>query len=650
MKFSYSVIKGFAPKLKNKNELIDALAMHSFETEDGSADVLEVSVPPNRFSDAASHYGLAREAAAIFNIEVKEPPLRELGQSGTKDFEVKVEENNLCPRYTAAYFENIKVAPSPKWLAEALKNCGLRPISNIVDIMNYVMLETGQPLHAFDADKLAKKTIIVRKARDKEVIVSIDNVRYELSKDALLIADPEKPLAIAGIKGGAGSEVTSETKRIIVEAANFDSVSVYKTSRALKLATDASVRFSHDLAPALAKFGLSRAARLLEEVAGAQFKSWFDSETKPEGRHFIKLDLAKLNSLAGHEFKAEEAAGYLSRLGFQKAVANEWTAPELRPDIYTHEDLAEEVIRLYGVNDLKPAPPQVALRPSEEREMLVLKDRLRKFLVGVGLDEVYNNSFVAEADLALGDFWQNEPQALTNPLSAEFAFLRPNLAINLLKNIADNFRFAKAVRIFEIGHIFGALGRGKINERAVLGLALGEKNKETFFELKGIVAELLESFGLTDFTFIDWPKPLSELKAGLKIEVDSQTIGYLAHFKEGLSVAELDIAALLTQVEDEYSFEPLPKYPAVERDISVFVSADERIGDIILAIEKMNPSLIEDVALIDEYEDPKRERTQSITLRIVFQAEDRTLTNEEVDKEMRRITNYLQRKYKTQVR
>src|SRR3989344_4063455 len=266
MKFSFNLIKKLAPGKYNKAELAEKLNLHSFETADLGGDVLEVAVTPNRFSDAASHLGIAREAAAIFGVKLNDP-LSAVLKYGHKDqgvFRVNVKEKKLCLRYLAAYAAEIKIGPSPKWLKEVLETCGLRSINNVVDITNYVTLEIGQPIHAFDADKVSGG-LVVRRAQKGESITTIDNNKFNLDPEIMVIADAKQPLDIAGIKGGKSSEISAGTKRILVESANFDSANIYKTSRKLVLRTDASVRFSHNLSPELAKMGIQRALSLLKE-------------------------------------------------------------------------------------------------------------------------------------------------------------------------------------------------------------------------------------------------------------------------------------------------------------------------------------------------------------------------------------------------
>ncbi len=642
--------------------------MHAFETESGAGDTIEVSIPPNRYTDAASHWGIAREAAAILNLKSKEiPPLRNSTPKiltplykGMEPFKIEVRNKKLCPRYVAAYFENIKVGSSPKWMQKVLKDCGFRPINNVVDIMNYTMLETGEPLHAFDADKITGG-IFIRQAKEGERITSIDGVPYRLTKDMLVIADKKQVLAIAGIKGGRGSEVTLNTKRIIVEAANFDARSIYRTSKALNLKTDASIRFSHGIHPFLAGEGMNRAMELLKKESGAKLKGVFDSEKKPPPRRLLKFDIDEFNHLIGGNLDFKIALGYLKRLGF-KVRGKLIEIPVLRPDIETHEDLAEEVARLFGYNRLKPQPPQVALKPPESDERLIFKDKIRRILAALGLNEVYHYSFVSDEDLKKFGL-RNYALKLENPLSREFNSLRPSLIPNLLKGATFNSKFLTTIKTFEIGRVFMKTGK-KTSELETLAIMLASEKEEMFFELKGIMEQLFEGIGLVDYAMVepshrrwvnDFTKGFISKNSLLEIESDHKGFAYLGKSKTApagwqVSVFEADLERLFEFVEGEKEYRPMPKYPSVMRDLSLLVRASVKIGDIIQEIQAVNVHLIEDVDLIDEYRDPNWKNRQSITLRIVFQSDKKTLTNTEVDREMKKIVARLEDKFGAQIR
>ena len=694
MKFSYSLIKKLVPAInphtkrglasltqknkyprygvgvKSKKDLINKLNLHFFEAEDLSGNVLDISIPPNRFSDAASHIGIAREVSAILGLKYKEiKPLKINPQSReVKPLKVEIQDKNLCPRYVAQYFENIKIAATPKWVKDVLIDCGLRPINNVVDIMNYAMLETGQPLHAFDYDKLAtsdkrQATIIVRRAKKGEKITTLDDKSYELNENILVIADIKRPLAIAGIKGGKEAEVDKNTKRIVVESANFNGVNIYKSSKTLKLSTDASLRFSHNISPELTIIGLNRASQLLAEVSGAKAGQIVDVNFTKSRKKIIKFNLEKFNQFIGLNLDVKTARLYLERLGFkinqnQKLKAENSflvEAPLLRQDIELFEDLAEEAIRLHGYNRLKSRPPHIHLHLSGFEDQIVLKDKIRKVLTAAGLSEVSNYTFVGETDLVFGKNWKGKAIELENPISSQFKYLRPSLAPHLLKNIEGNFRFFDEVKIFEIGKVFLGDKNNKLNEKLILGLALASKNnKQVFFELKGVIKEFFGKIGLVDYLMPEMVDGNNYLQSNevLKIESDGVVIGYLGGVNKGFikgdaALAEIDLDALLKLVVEEHEYRPLPKYPSMMRDISILVEPTVRVGEIMQAIQEVDLKYIEDVDLIDEYDVASK---RSLTFRVIFQAQDRTLTNKEINQEMEKIVKILKNKFKVQIR
>ncbi|MBI3046396.1 MAG: phenylalanine--tRNA ligase subunit beta [Candidatus Harrisonbacteria bacterium] len=649
MKFSFSLIKKLVPGRYTKSELTEKLNLHSFETADLGGDVLEIAVTPNRFSDAASHLGIAREAAAIFGIPLKDP-LEEKLKYGHKDqgvFRVNVKEKNLCRRYLASYVSKIKVGPSPKWLKEVLETCGLRSINNVVDIMNYVMLEIGQPLHAFDADKVSGG-LVARRAQKGETITTIDNQKFNLDSEVLVIADAKQPLAIAGIKGGKSSEVTSGTKRILVEAAHFESANIYKTSRKLALRTDASVRFSHFLSPELPELGMRRALALLQELAAATIHPPIDVYAKKAGLRLVPFNLKKMSDLIGEHFKEKEVLQVLSNLGFKKK-GKSLSVPALRMDIDGLEDIAEEVARIKGYNNLPSRPPSIALGAAQEEEQINLKNRLRKFSAGVGFSEVYNYSFLAEKEVG------SRAVAIANPISSQAGFLRDSLKMGLRKNLESNKRFFEEVRVFEIGKVFSE-EKGRVEERLMLGMGILAKN--SYLEIKGVLDSLLTGLGIIEYELIE------KNPARLEVKLENLLVGNLDLISElkNAAVLELNLDLLLKEMDEEREFAPLPKFPVITRDLSIFVPEETRVGEVLEMIQRVSAKLVNDVDLIDFYEPdeklrPKQDRSEtqekrrkSLTFRIVFQAEDRTLTDAEADREMAAINQILIDKFDAELR
>ncbi len=665
MKFSYSLIKKLLPKVPPQATLVGELNLKSFETE-SDGKTLEISVSPNRFSDAASHWGIAKEAAAIFKLKM--PPLKS-GivnlPAGKGILKISVKAPDLCPRYEARYFELKKSIPpaASRKIKGFLNDCGLNSINPVVDIMNYVMLEVGQPLHAFDADKLSARgasalgggknnkgqyEIIIRRAKSKEKIKTLDNQSVELDEDLLVIADAKKPLAIAGIKGGKEAEITAKTRKIIIEAATFDGANIFKTSKRIGLQTDASSRFAHNLSPALAGLGADRATVLLKGL-GAEFIDSFSYYPKPVGRELIEFDVEKFNRLIGTDLDGKTLIGRLESLGFEiksdKKNKNVFLVkvPVLRTDISSFEDLAEEAARLGGYNSLKGAAPVISLASAKEEDIVLFKEKIRGILTGLGFDEVYNYSFVSkkEAD-------KEEPEKnlefIKNPLSEQFEVLRPSLKIGLMKNFEENARFFERFQVFEIGKVFGKDDKGGAAEKWNLGMILAAKKENRFLELKGAADELFKKIGLADYF-------LKETPLGLRIETDSMVIGEL-NFIPGkkdyaLVLAEIkDLEKLMNLTEGEKEFEPFPKYPAIVRDLSFLIEKQFRIGNILMDISRYDLSDIENVDLADEYTDEDmKEDMRSLTFRLIFRSDKKTLLDKEVDKKITGIKKMLEDKY-----
>jgi len=519
------------------------------------------------------------------------------------------------------------------------------------------MLETGQPLHAFDANLVAGE-IGVRLAKRGEEIATIDGGNYRLDGSDLVIADEKGPLAIAGVKGGKRAEVSPATRKIIVEAANFDSPGIYKTSRRLNLFTDASARFSHGLSLALVDFGMRRATELLKEICKIKVGEVTSAGSVKEPKRILKFDINKFNLLAGLELKDGVAMDYLKRLGFKvtgSAGRRLVEVPPERTDISIFEDLAEEIINLYGYEQLPANPPRVPLVPVHSEEGVLLKEKVREIMRGFGLSEVYNYSFVSRKQLveyAEPKWWG--AVSLLNPISADFQYLRPSLTLHLMRNIKDNLRFYDGVRIFEIGKTFVDKD-GKFEEKSVLGAAIGLKQENPIFELKGVINELLQQLGLTEYFLrdLDWDLRFLDQDNSLRIESDHQVLGYVGLPKNSgtMAIAEIFLDKLFRLVEEEKEYEPVPKYPSIMRDISLLVPTDLRVNRILEEMQRAAPKFLDDVDLVDFYEDTNlKEGRKSLTFRLVFQADDRTLTDEEVGQEMEKIIAALTEQFEVEVR
>ena len=621
MKISYNWLQDLiGKKLPDPEKLADLLTFHSFEVEEvikqDSDWILDIDVLPNRAHDCLSHNGIAREIAVLLKIPFKlvnySKKIKEDKELASKNIKIEVKDNKLCPRYTARVITDVKVESSPKWIQDRLKVCGLKPISNIVDIANYVMLETGQPMHIFDADKLKNGKIIVRLANNKEKIVSLDNEKYDLDENILVIADQKDPICIAGIKGGVGPSVDEQTKRVVLEAANFDFQTIRNTSRQLKLKTDASWRFENELDPNLTEEAMNMCAFLIQDICqGKVLKDIINIYPKKVYPKKVKLDNDQVRKLLGVNISDKEINDILKRLGLDKEI------PTNRLDISIPEDLIEEIGRIYGFEKIQSKLPEAILIPSKRNEDLIYQNKIKDILTNLGFTEVYNYSLVNKEEMGLIE--------LANPVSQEQGYLRSSLIPLLIKNVKNNKKYFKNVRLFEIGKVFD-LDNKKISEKKKLS---GILYPEDFYQLKGVIDTLLNRIGISDIWYDD-----SNNKTEIKI--GSEILGWLDK-----SVFEIDFTKLVELATEERIYTAPSKYPAMVRDIALWVDQNTKVAEVLNVINTVGGSLVSDVDLFDMYPGDDK---KSLAFHIIFQSNERTLIDKEVNELQEKIIKALEEK------
>jgi phenylalanyl-tRNA synthetase beta chain len=643
----------------------------------------------NHRPDLWSHFGMAREIAAFLDAEfiplLPDPGALEPGNENIP-FKIKVEDFSLCPRYMAAMVSGIKIEPSPKWLQDRLIAGGARPINNIVDVTNYVLLEIGQPLHAFDRSLLDE--IVVRRAQAGETITTLDGSERLLQAGMLVIADSAKPIAIAGVMGGLNSEISDATATIVIEAANFDFVSIRRTSQQLGLRTEASIRYEKALDPNLCVLGLNRAVALIKKICpGAKVAGPVKDEKKfALNQGPIELDLDWLNRRIGADIPGKKALGILNNLGFtveQKETAVTVTVPTWRStrDISRPEDLVEEVARIYGYNNLKPRMPLAEMNIPAANIEMSFERLVKSVLAGApGLNETENYPFVGEdlcAKLGLDTsaYWR-----LANPLSAHQSLLRQSLVPNLLMNVRTNQARYDHFGLFEIGRIFlssqseilkmaGSEEKLPYQEKR-LGLVMaGDRRGKTFARAKAVVSHLLAALRLIPPVGEDAYAVLAaELKpawadagctavvtiagetAGLVARVDAWA-GKKLGLKKEVTVAEIDLCALyrLKEKAGEKRCKEFPKFPPVVRDLAFVVRERIRAADVAREIAGFS-GLIAQAELFDSFSGGKLGSDErSLAFHIVYQA-DRTLKAEEVDKLQKELVQRLEEKFEAKIR
>ena len=642
--------------------------------------------------DLWSHYGMAREVAAFLNTKTTKL-FKNLGQadivpdSEGVEINLKVENSELCPRYMAVVMDSIKIEESPKWLREKLIAVGERPINNIVDVTNYVMLELGQPLHAFDACLLKaefatdnKIKIGVRQAKKGETITSLDGEKRDLDESMLLITDQEKPVAIAGVMGGENSEINNETTAIVLESANFDFVSIRKTSAALGLRTEASKRFEKALDPNLCEQALKRTIELINKVGlSAKIDSRVADEKKFKlNQGPIELDLNWLNGFIGQEIEKEKIINTLVSLGFgvaQKKDKLSVSVPTWRAtkDVSIKEDLAEEVARIYGYDNLELKMPLVKMKAPEINKERRFEREVKNVLAGQGLAEVKNYSFVGEGLLKKLGVENNKHIRLVNPITKDAGLLRQSLAANLIFNVRTNQARSDCFEIFEVGNVFlpidGNYRKNKSDEEALpmqvkrLGvLVAGEEQTDVFGRAKGVVGLLAGYFHLPiKYEPIEtgpaWAKSGHNARvifagagAGTLSRV-SRECKRKCNIKKSVAIVELDLDKLYRAVnaQGDYSYEEFARFPALTRDLAFVAPEKVLYNDISDEISGFS-ELIKKVELFDVYQGEKLgSGKKNLAFHVVYQAE-RTLTGEEVDKVQAELIERLKDKFEAQIR
>ncbi|TET16866.1 MAG: phenylalanine--tRNA ligase subunit beta [Dehalococcoidia bacterium] len=633
--------------------------------------IFDMDITPNR-PDCLSIVGIAREVAALTGqgLHLPEIEYEETVLPIDQQISVEIAAPDLCPRYCASLITGIKLAESPRWMQQRLLKCGMRPINNIVDITNYVMLEYGQPLHAFDYHQIKGKKIIVRRATDGETIITLDGVEWLLSEDMLVIADEEQPVAIAGIMGGADSEVTQETTSILLESANFSPPSIHYTGRVLRLPSEACIRFERGIRPELTLPALKRATQLIIQLAGGEAaKGLVDVYPGKLDREPILLSTDQVKRLLGVEFSLDQIVEVLTSLGFDCEVASSksevWvTAPYWRSDIYQAVDLIEEVARIIGYDKIPATMLSQPLPRQSPEPILSLKQKVRDSLTGYGFQEVITYSLTS---LEMLNKLLPEPQPLelvplcvANPMTAEQEYLRPNLRANLLAALSANRRYEDGgIRLFELGKVYLPQQKDLPNEpEVVCGILSGSRFEKSwhggndlfdFYDAKGVVEGLLSQLGV-DASFEETKdeslhpvKQTAIVIAGNKLGVVGELHPKVLEAFEipgAVYLFEINLTALLPFTLGHKMFQPISQFPTVVRDIALVVDAEvthQRVKDIIKSFP-----LVERVTIFDVYSGEQvPPGKKSLAYSITFQSPTHTLTDEEVNQVQQQILGKL---------
>jgi phenylalanyl-tRNA synthetase beta chain len=663
--------------------------------------VLELEVTPN-MARCLSVIGVAREVAVLTGQTLRLPPPPKVqGSTIEGQVRVSIEDANLCARYAAMLLKDVRIGPSPGWMQRRLSYAGMRPINNIVDVTNYVLLEWGQPLHAFDYDKLLQRAggktphIVVRPARDGETLTTLDEgnkaAPLKLTKEMLIIADEAGPIALAGIKGGAETMVTETTRNVLLESANFDFISIRRTMKTLNLPSEASVRFSKGIHPETVKPASERAADLMRQHGGATVCSGLvDVYPQPLPPHVIDLKMSEVRRLLGVDLPRAECIRILRALEFKVeevgADVLRATVPPHRHDIQEGPaDLIEDLIRLYGYDKLPATLLADRLPPQRTNQPLVFEERLRDRLVSLGLQEVITYALTtAEREKPLGDLGAlTQPRSpgeyvrLHNPISSEREVMRHSLLAGVLEVAAMNLQHTNDVRLFEIGSVYlPQPGKKLPDEPRRLAVVLcgvrhreywGDTPNETpqpldFFDMKGILEALLADLHLADAMYRSVQTPALHPGRAAELVVGERTLGCFGalHPKvaetfnlggRAVLAGEFDVEALRESLPARHLYQPVPRFPAALRDVAVVVEESMPAERVVGEIRAAGGSLLREVRLFDLYRgDSIPAGHKSLAYALTYRADDRTLTENEVKKAHEKIMGRLKHVLKAQIR
>ncbi len=645
MIISYNLLQTyFKKKLPKPETLAESITFHAFEIEGiektNNDTAIDVKVLPNRAHDCLSHHGVAREVSAILNIELEKLPTATYPKANKKVKPILVEvKDKRAHRYQALVIEHVKVGASPAWLRAHLENLGQRSVNNVVDATNYVMFLLGQPLHAFDYDKLAKvkeqAKIIVRSAKEGETMTTLDGKELVLNPDVMVIADHAGVLGVAGVKGGTRAEIDSETTTIVLESANFEAESVRRTSQKLGIKTDASKRFESGLTPTLTNQALIMVAHLILDVAKTEDTIVgvpVDMYSKKQKPVTVTVSLFEICHILGTTFTEKEVDLVWKRLGFSfkkkgkgADVVYGVLVPDARLDIRLREDLVEEVGRLAGYHKLVATMPVETISAGVVNKEWRARDVMREIMLSAGFSDVYTYGFNDRGEIEVA-----------NPISSDKKFLRNTLTNGLHVAVTENLKYESEVRIFEFGHIFGKTD-GEIREEHSVAAAMGfQKRKEAqmkddFYVLKGVLETVFQALGITG---VEYKEAGGELVAS--VYAQDTLLGVMS-----INGFELDFSKMVALSSDATDYVAPSRFPSIIRDISLFVPTTTRVGEVEAVIQKAMGPLVQTLSLIDVFEKPE-ENKKSLAFRMVLQSFEKTLSDDEANAVGAHVTTTLE--------
>ena len=621
--------------------------------------VFEYEITSNRV-DCYSVIGIAREAAATFRKEFHPPVVTPTGNDeDVNDYvKVTVKDQELCPRYTARVVKNIKIGPSPEWMQRRLASVGIRPINNLVDITNYVMEEYGQPMHAYDLDTIAGREIVVRRAEDGEKFVTLDGQEREMDSSVLMICDGEKSIGVAGIMGGENSMITDNVKTMLFEAACFNGTNIRKSAKKIGLRTDASGKFEKGLDQENAQAAIDRACQLVEEMgAGEVVGGMVDVYAEKREPSRVTFDAEKINALLGTDLTKEQMLGYLKLVELEyDETTNEIVAPTFRQDIHRLADVAEEVARFFGYDNIPTTLPSGEATTGKLSYKLRIEEVARNIAEFCGFSQGMSYSFespkVFDKLLLPEDSKLRQAIEIRNPLGEDYSVMRTTSLNGMLTSLATNYnRRNKNVKLYELGNVYlpKALPLTELPDER-MQFTLGMYGEGDFFSMKGVVEEFFDKIGLHKKETYDPNAGKTFLHPGRQANIiyDGTVVGYLGEVHPDVAdiygigerayIAVIDMPEIVARATFDRKYEGIAKFPAVNRDLSMVVPKNIMVGQIEEVIEKNGGAHLESYSLFDLYEGAQiKPGFKSVAYSITFRAKDRTLEESDISKAMDKI-------------
>jgi phenylalanyl-tRNA synthetase beta chain len=652
-------------------------------------DVIEFEITPN-LVHAFSMVGIARELGAINETPVALPELEDLTAAEVQPELVDIQAPDLCYRYVAVVIEDVHVEPSPSWIQQRLTAAGVRPINNIVDITNYVMLEWGQPLHAFDRNDLAEGRILVRRARDGETMETLDHIERTLTSDDLVIADAERPVAIAGVMGSADSEISDDTTTLLLESASFNMLSVRHTARSQRLRTEASSRFERGLDPNLAMTAAQRATALIKELCpNARVTLIADQYPTPREQKIVTMPRGEIKRLLGVDYSDDTVMGVLERLELQPQIITEngeqaikVIVPTYRNDINLKADVVEEVARMVGYETLPETLPVGRTAPVTIDPVLEFVRSVQDSLTAAGMNEIITYPMLDDNELAQLDpvgsamperlgYFERPDRPLVkalNPLRSEWQQMRPTLMPAVLRNVAENLKYNQLVSVYETGRVYLPNDIDELpTERRTLCAAISgtyspadlyeRARSADFFDLSGVLSQLCEEIGATNVELRQTSHPSLHPGRAAEITANGKPIGIIGEVhplvaerfeidrNTRVSLAEIDMQLLMELGTEPFTYRPVSRYQPVQQDFAIVVEEDVAAGDVQRVLEEATQPLSTGVQLFDVYRgESVGTENKSLAFRVTLAAPDRALSDKDLDKIRKRVEKQLKQK------